>query len=114
VIGGNEVAVETNRVEGRYEARVDGHVAVLEYDEDGDRITLIHTEVPEALGGRGLGGRLARAALEDARARHLRVIPQCEFVAGYILRHQEYLPLVAPEYRDRVTAPESGGEGTGV
>jgi predicted GNAT family acetyltransferase len=46
----------------------------------------------------GLGGRLARAALDDARARRLVVVPYCPFIAAYIERHlDEYGDLVAPE-----------------
>jgi predicted GNAT family acetyltransferase len=93
-----------NRAASRYELEVDGEVAVINYKCSGDRIALVHTEVPSALEGRGIGSQLARAALEDAGARHLVVVPRCPFVAAYIRRHQEYLPLVAPEYRERVTS----------
>ena len=44
----------------------------------------------------------AHAALEDARARWLTVVPQCPFIASYIRRHQEYVALVDPAYRERV------------
>jgi len=48
--------------------------------------------------GLGLGGRLARTALDDARTRGLTVMPYRPFIAGYIERHlDEYHDLVAPE-----------------
>ena len=39
------------------EATVDGHTGVLEYRLDGDRLELVHTEVPDELEGRGVGSR---------------------------------------------------------
>ncbi|HEY7849514.1 MAG TPA: GNAT family N-acetyltransferase, partial [Ktedonobacterales bacterium] len=58
--------VENNTAEERYEARVDGSLAFLTYEQAGDTITYFHTEVPPALSGRGVGGALARAALDEA------------------------------------------------
>ena len=52
---GADVAVRDNPAEGRFEAVVDGQLAVATYDIEGDRITFTHTIVPEALGGRGVG-----------------------------------------------------------
>ncbi len=76
-----------------------------EYDLRDGEIVFTHTEVDEAFEGHGLGSRLARAALDDARARGLRVRPVCRFIASYIRRH--------PEYRDMVALPEGeeGAEG---
>jgi uncharacterized protein len=79
----------------RYEMKIDGAVAFVEYRLDADRVVLVHTEVPEALSGRGVGSAIARAVLDDARARGLRVVPECEFIAGYIGRHPDYAGLVA-------------------
>ena len=58
----------------------------------------MHTEVYKSYEGLGLGSRLARAALEDARARGLEVMPFCPFIAGFIERHlDEYRDLVVLE-----------------
>lgn len=88
------VPVRDNRDERRYQAEVDGSLAILEYRREGDQITFTHTDVPESLEGRGVGSALARYALDDARASGLRVVPQCPFVRGYIERHGEYRDLV--------------------
>ena len=44
--------------------------------------------------GQGLGARLARFALDDARERGLRVVPLCPFIAAFVKRHPEYQDLV--------------------
>jgi uncharacterized protein len=90
----NPITVENNADANRYEALVDGYRSIVQYHLDGDQITFLHTEVPEALEGRGIGSALARSALDDARVHNLRVIPQCPFVREYIRRHPEYQSLV--------------------
>ncbi|MCZ0733750.1 GNAT family N-acetyltransferase [Phreatobacter sp. AB_2022a] len=87
--------VRNNAGEHRYELVVDGHVAAAHYTLQPGVITFVHTVVPEALGGRGVGSALARGALDDARAQGLKVVPQCPFIAGYIKKHPEYADLVA-------------------
>lgn len=100
------LTVNDNKAEQRYETHADGEVAVLTYERHGKRITFLHTGVPPALEGRGIAAMLARTALEDAQADGLEVVPLCPYVAAYIRRHQEYLPLVAEAYRARLLAGE--------
>jgi uncharacterized protein len=95
--------VVDNRAAGQYEVHVGDEVAVLTYRREGNRIVYLHTGVPPALEGRGIAGLLASTALEEARAEGLEVIPLCPYVAAYIKRHQEYLPLVSPPYRKKLT-----------
>ena len=69
---------------------VDGeHLAELDYHVHGDRLTLIHTEVPDELGGRGLGGRLVRAALERAKRDGLTIVPNCPFARDWLEKHPD-------------------------
>lgn len=80
----------------RYEARIEGDLAgFIEYRSSGGQLVLIHTEVDPAFGGKGVGSILARAALDDVRARGARVVPECAFVAGWIAKHDDYADLVA-------------------
>jgi NAD+ kinase len=79
----------------RYEILIGGEIAgVLHYRRHGERIELMHTEIEQSFSGRGLAGRLASAALDDARARATSVQPTCPFVAGYLDRHPEYADLL--------------------
>ncbi|GAA2695878.1 hypothetical protein Apa02nite_054460 [Actinoplanes palleronii] len=78
----------------RYEILLGGEVAgVLHYRRHGDRVELLHTEVDQAFSGRGLAGRLAAAALADARSRSTPVTATCPFVAGYLERHPEEIDV---------------------
>lgn len=82
-----------NEAESRFEIHLDGHLAELDYRLRRNRIVFIHTGVPEALEGRGVGSALARHGLTFARAGGLRVVPYCPFVRAYIERHPEYQDL---------------------
>ena len=86
--------VVDNRASNRYELTVDGATAFVAYAREPGVITFIHTVVPEALAGRGIGSILATHVLDDARANSEKVIPQCPFIAAYIRRHQQYQDLV--------------------
>ncbi len=87
--------------EQRFVAEVDGHEAELEYAREGGRLRLIHTSVPEAVEGRGVGSALARHALDRAREQGLTVWPDCPFVAAWIERHPDYQDLVDPGFPRR-------------
>ena len=87
--------VRNNEAAHRYELEVDGQRAIAEYRLRPGRISFTHTEVPDALEGRGIGTRLVKAALDDARAKGLKVVPACPFVKHYIDKHSEYADLLA-------------------
>src|SRR6185436_11013469 len=67
----------------------DGVEAELIYRKRAGRMILIHTEVPDALGGRGIGGRLVRAALARARAENLTLVPWCPFARRWLTDHPD-------------------------
>ena len=78
----------------RFALDVDGATAFATYARAGAVITVLHAEVPEALGGRGVGSALVKGALALARARGDKVVPLCPFVASYIARHPEEQDLL--------------------
>lgn len=88
-------AVRDNKTAHRYEFDVDGGTAFADYRMTPGVVTISYTEVPVALRGRGLGGKLARAVLEHIRAEGLKVVPRCGFLAGYIRENAEFHDLVA-------------------
>lgn len=96
------IEVKNNEDEQQYEVKIGGHTAMLVYEREGDNITFLHTEVPPALEGHGIASKLAHAALEDARAQELSVVPLCPFVASYIRRHPEYLSLLTEAEQARL------------
>lgn len=86
--------IANNKALHRYELAVDGHLAATYYKLDGGVITFIHTEVPPELGGKGIGSKLIKGALDQVRAEGLKVIAECPFVKAYLDKHPEYADLL--------------------
>jgi predicted GNAT family acetyltransferase len=79
----------------RFSTVVDGIEAHLAYRLRGGVMTIVHTGVPEAIGGRGIAGALVKAALDHARAEGLKVNPACSYSAAWMERHPDYQALRA-------------------
>jgi len=96
-----DLDVRDNRGAERYELVAgDAVLGIAEYRRRPGLIAFVHTEVDERVEGHGAGSRLARAALDDARARGLAVLPFCPFINGWIQRHAEYADLVPASYHE--------------
>lgn len=87
--------VTNNEARGRFELVVDGARAVAQYALEGEVMRFTHTVVPQEVEGRGIGSRLIKGALDEARSRGLKVDPVCPFVRAYIEKHSEYRELLA-------------------
>ena len=85
----DSAAVIDNTDASRFELRADGWLAELVYRIRGDRLVLVHTEVPVELEGRGIGGRLVTAAIDRAVREGLTLVPLCPFARGWLERHPE-------------------------
>jgi uncharacterized protein len=93
----------------RFEVRVGGEVAgFTEYHRRPGVIAFVHTLIDARFEGQGLGSRLVRTALDEARAKELSVLPFCPFVRGYIAGHPEYVGLVPEGMRAKFDLPADG------
>ena len=98
MIAGMDVTVRDDG-QGRYEA-VTGSgevVGFAAYQRQGGALVFPHTVVDPQHQDQGVGTALATAALDDARAKGLSVVPACEFFAVFLDQHEEYQDLVAAE-----------------
>jgi predicted GNAT family acetyltransferase len=73
---------------------VDNLESHLEYVKIDNVLNFNHTYVPDALRGRGIAGKIVKAALTYADENNLKIIPSCSYVSAYIQRHKEYETLV--------------------
>jgi predicted GNAT family acetyltransferase len=71
-------------------------VGFIQYKSRPDTILLVHTEVDPGFEGQGLGARLVAGALDDIRARGLKLVPLCPFVRSYLRHHPDHEDLVVP------------------
>ena len=88
------IPVVHNTTAKRFEITMGNKTAYSKYLLAGGKIIIEHAEVPEALEGRGLAGRIVSTALDYARAQNLKVLPICPFAKSYIDKHREYQDLL--------------------
>ncbi|WP_370086345.1 GNAT family N-acetyltransferase [Ekhidna sp.] len=79
-----------NSEKHRFEIKVDDEMAFLDYKigKSGD-VYMVHTEVPEKLGGQGVGHKLVRESLEIIENHGCQIIPLCPFVRSFLQDHRE-------------------------
>ncbi len=79
----------------RFNTVVDGVTGYVEYEMTGDVMTITHTVVPSAIGGRGIAGAVVKAALDHARGEGWNVVPQCSYADTWMRKHPDYETLRA-------------------
>ena len=94
----NNIDIIDNKQQQQFEIHADGEVASLVYRFYKNDIALMHTDVPEKLGNRGIASALAKHALEWAKSQNKKVMVYCPFVASYLKRHTEYNELIDKNY----------------
>lgn len=93
--GDDDLTVRDDPARRRYEVATPDGPAVAAYERQDDTLILTHTAVPPAQEGHGVASRLIAGVLADVRARGLRIVPACPFVAAYLDRHPGERDLVA-------------------
>ncbi len=83
----------------QFAVSVDRDTAKLEYLVDGHRLLLLHTEVPGAFRGQGVGGRLVESAVAKARMNHLTIVPWCPYARRWIEEHPEQIGDVSVDLK---------------
>ncbi len=95
----NDYTLIDNEVANQYEFHIEGHIPRIEYiktpkEKTTQKIFLTHTEVPQALEGKGIGSAIIKQTLEEIKKNDWTLVPLCPFVAAYIKRHPEWKALV--------------------
>jgi predicted GNAT family acetyltransferase len=88
------LTVVHNEGASRFEAEIEGQLAVVDYERRGNIMYFTHTGTPVAHRGQGIACEVTRVALEYAKAAELQVVPLCSFTVTYLRRHPEYQRLV--------------------
>ena len=102
--------VRNDTTASRFVVAADGVEAELRYRKRAGRLILIHTDVPDALSGRGIGGQLVRAAIAQAQAEHLTIVPWCPFARRWLADHPEEAGSIPIDW-DTLPPPERNADG---
>jgi hypothetical protein len=85
----------TQVTRSRFELSQDGQTSYLEFETDSQGwLTLWHTEVPEALRGKGIAVELVTTAFQYAKDNNLKVDVVCPLAQHVVRSHPEFQSLV--------------------
>jgi len=90
------LTITDNQQNQQFEIWLDDDRAYLEYRIKDGNLVLMHTEVPDKLGGKGIASALAAHAFNYARSHNMRVKVYCPFVATWLKKHSEQNDIVIP------------------
>lgn len=100
--------VTDHKASDRLVIAADDAEAELAYDREGERLYLLHTEVPEVFRWQGTGGRLVTAAIDLARRDGLVVVPWCPFAHRWLREHPDVADDVTIDWAELPPATPSG------
>lgn len=82
-----------NTEQEQFEMAIGDGVGFVKYRRRGNRLHLMHAEVPPTVRGKGYGAHLVKAVLDRARTEGVRVVSHCWFVSAFLEAHPEYQDL---------------------
>ena len=74
----------------QFEVHEGDYMAELVYRKRGDKLFIMHTGVPDALGGKGIATALAKHALRYALENDFEPVVYCPFVRSYMAKHPNW------------------------
>ncbi len=90
-----DIDLIVNEENHNFELWVDDQRAFIDYVKKGDKLFLIHTEVPETLKGKGVAEALVEKTFSYLEANQLKAVPLCTYVRLFLQRHPEWERIVA-------------------
>lgn len=90
-----DIPLINNEARHNFELTVEGVRSFIDYKLRGDKMYLIHTEVPVELEGKGVASALLEKTFTYLEQHHLKIIPLCAYILVYLKRHPEWNRLRA-------------------
>jgi len=88
------ISIINNEPIHNFELFVNDGRAFIDYKQKGDKIFLIHTEVPVEMEGKGVAAAIVEKTLKYIEAHGWKIIPYCAYVKAFLKRHPEWERLV--------------------
>jgi predicted GNAT family acetyltransferase len=94
--------VVKNEVKSRFELKVDGHIAFIDYKEKPGVMVLVHTESPLELEVHGANKALVLKTLQYIEDKLYKLEPLCPYVFMYIKKHPEWKRILSDEFKEKI------------
>lgn len=91
----DDIKLINNTALHNFELFVDEHRSFIDYKQKGDKMYLVHTEVPKELQGQGVAEALVAKAFEYVEQHHLTLVPLCSYVQAFLQKHPEWDRILA-------------------
>jgi uncharacterized protein len=91
----DKLDIVNNEAIHNFEMMIDGYRAFIDYKAKGNKVYLIHTEVPAELKGQGAAEALVEKTMRYLEAHQLKMVPLCSYIQVYLKRHPEWERLLA-------------------
>ena len=92
-----DIELKDNQTQHALELWVEGQRSFIGYEIEGDKIYLMHTEVPEEQSGQGIAADLVEKAFLYLEAKNLKVVPACSYVRAFLKRHPDWNRIVSED-----------------
>ncbi|MCD0490658.1 N-acetyltransferase [Pedobacter sp. MC2016-14] len=89
-----DLTVVNNVQAHNFELTVNGKKSFIDYKQKGNKVYLIHTEVPKEQEGQGIAAALVAKTFQYIEENGLKIVPLCTYVAHYLKRHPEWNKIV--------------------
>ena len=91
----DNIELVNNEAIHNFEFVVDGQRSFIDYQLRGDKIYLVHTEVPAELEGRGIAAAMVEKAFKYIENNSLKMVPLCAYIQQYLKLHPEWDRILA-------------------
>jgi predicted GNAT family acetyltransferase len=92
-----DIELKDNKTQHALEMWVEGQRSFIGYELEGDKVYLMHTEVPEEQTGKGIATELVEKAFTYLEEKDLKVVPACSYVRAFLKRHPDWNRIVAED-----------------
>ncbi len=83
--------LDINTVLNRFELKLSGGIAFVEFEQRGNTYFLLHTEVPESMTGKGVASILVQKVMNYLLKSEAKMKQFCPYIKAWLKRHPEYL-----------------------
>ncbi|NNG10471.1 MAG: N-acetyltransferase [Arenibacter sp.] len=90
----NRVEIKDNGFLRQFEARVDGHLAKIEYSSQERKVFLTKLVIPEEITLEGFKEGFIKSVLNHIQDQNLRVVPTSPQIAGFLRKNRQYKEML--------------------
>ena len=89
-----ELEINDNSFLRQFEARVNGHLAKIEYSSQERKVFLTKLVIPEEITQEGFKEAFIKAVLNEIQEKNLRVVPTSPHIAGFLRKNRQYKEML--------------------